>query len=57
MYPTEEIARRNRWQDEYDTATREHAWHAESNPTSHYGMFSEDDEIPADVAAEFEAEW
>lgn len=56
MYPSEETARRNRWQDEYEAATREHQW--DSVDLGMYGAFKalDDDEndIPADVRADFE---
>jgi hypothetical protein len=51
MYPSEETARRNRWQDQYDAQTREHAWNA--TDTAWYGPNLDDDsDIPADVQAD-----
>jgi len=41
MYPTEELSARNRWQDEYDTATRDHMWESEMS----YALPEDDDEM------------
>jgi hypothetical protein len=54
MYPTEEYAYRNRWQDEYDAQTREHAWN-----TGDIAMFDstyDDSDIPNDIKQAFEEE-
>lgn len=65
MYPSEETARRNRWQDEYDAATREHAWATEEvSSTWHIhgaertewllSLTDDEDDIPADIKHAFE---
>jgi hypothetical protein len=52
MYPTEEYAYRNRWQDEYDASTREHAWeHA-----WYIRETPDDSDIPNDIKQAFEEE-
>jgi hypothetical protein len=52
MYPTEEYAYRNRWQDEYDAHTREHAWeHA-----WYIRETPDDSDIPNDIKQAFEEE-
>jgi hypothetical protein len=71
MYPSEET-QRNRWQDEYDASTREHAWQNETvevSTTWHiHGIEraewllslteedDDDDDIPNDIKQAFEEE-
>lgn len=51
-YPSEDQTNRNRWQDEYDAATREHAWQNENSHVWQSDDFADD--IPADIKHAFE---
>lgn len=42
MYPTEEIERRNRWQDEYDATTREYRDRVDFE--SYLDLYADDDD-------------
>jgi len=55
-YPTEEIARRNRWEDEYQQAAREHERERMAYAELEWLHHEEEREayLPADIAADFE---
>lgn len=62
-YPTEELSERNRWQDEYDAETREHARTREMYAEMDWLHHEEEREaydvaVPAEIAAELaDDEW
>lgn len=53
-YPSEETARRNRWEDEYAAQTREHAWQNEARHFQIPEWFEDDEFVPLDIKHAFE---